>query len=264
MKSPDRHLARVIVGRTIADAWLNAAEFLYCNGREAFGLMVEITEPNAWGDEDLSVKDCLDQYLASHDKSSIETVAGTIFPSEYYNPGEAQALYDTYDENWPLIEALSTQNKYGTYFRRLTHLNVVSKDGTQTAIRPLEQMIDKMRVQLTGNGSTFRCVYPLCIYQPGIDAQVRYSFPCMTFLDLKISDGLVHLTAQYRNQMYITKAFGNFVGLAALQNFVAEEIGLKSGHLLCLATHAELDNNVPAVQRLLRECKHQLGANADV
>ncbi len=63
--------------------------------------------------------------------------------------------------------------------------------------------------------------------------------------------------------MYLTKAFGNLVGLRDLQTFIATEVGLVAGHLLCLATHAELDKRLAGAEDLLRSCRARLGTASD-
>jgi len=247
-------LAKVVQAQSLTEAWLAASEYLRDAGREAFGLMVEVTSPDSPQTLRDPVRAHLDRYLAGLPDQSIETVAGTIFPATYYRKGDAARLFATYELNWPLIRDLHRSNSGGTYFRRLTHLETIDRNGNRVRLNPLAHIIDKIRGQLRTRGP-YRTVYPLSIYQPGLDRKKVLSFPCMTFLDLKIDGRRLHLTAQYRNQMYTTKAYGNLVGLADLQDFVARETGLEVGHILCLATHAQLDQKVTGVKRLLSECR---------
>ena len=70
------------------------------------------------------------------------------------------------------------------------------------------------------------------------------------------------MTALYRNQQYIERAYGNFLGLARLQAFIAREIDLNIGALVCHATHAEIDDlGKKAVQDLLETSRALLAGD---
>ena len=66
-------------------------------------------------------------------------------------------------------------------------------------------------------------------------------FPCLSHISVTLFQGRLELTAVYRNQHFITKAYGNYVGLADLQAFIAAEAGCPVGDLLCVATHADAE-----------------------
>ena len=61
--------------------------------------------------------------------------------------------------------------------------------------------------------------------------------------DQRHPDGVLLLTAVYRNHYYMTKLLGNLIGLGWLQSFVAREAGLAVGSLTVLSTHAVLDTD---------------------
>ena len=64
-------------------------------------------------------------------------------------------------------------------------------------------------------------------------------FPCLTHIDLTLLDGQLHCTAVYRHQFLIEKAYGNFVGLAALLQFLCQQGGCTVGELVVHATLAD-------------------------
>ena len=65
---------------------------------------------------------------------------------------------------------------------------------------------------------------------------------CLSHISLKLGpDHELYLTAMYRYQFFIRKALGNFLGLARLQAFIAQEVGIPIGPLVCHATLAQLD-----------------------
>lgn len=66
--------------------------------------------------------------------------------------------------------------------------------------------------------------------------------PCLSHISFKAErGGKLHLTAVYRLHYYVQRAYGNLLGLARLQTFVAEQAGLTVGSLVCHSTRAELE-----------------------
>lgn len=62
----------------------------------------------------------------------------------------------------------------------------------------------------------------------------------------------------YRNQYYVARAYGNLLGLSRLQAFIAGELGLGVGELVCHATHAHLDGSVGSINALLVDMRQAL------
>jgi len=79
----------------------------------------------------------------------------------------------------------------------------------------------------------------------------------MSSLSFHIEGDQLRLSATYRNQYYIQRALGNFVGLAELQRFVAREAGMQQGILTVHACHAEIEKaaTLTDVHRLIRDCR---------
>lgn len=65
--------------------------------------------------------------------------------------------------------------------------------------------------------------------------------PCLAHISLTMIDERLHMTALYRRQSYVSRAYGNFLGLARLQHFLAAESAHQVGELMVVATHAEAD-----------------------
>ena len=65
--------------------------------------------------------------------------------------------------------------------------------------------------------------------------------PCLSHISLTMIDARLHMTALYRRQSYISRAYGNFLGLARLQQFLATESDHQVGELMIVASHAEAD-----------------------
>jgi hypothetical protein len=65
------------------------------------------------------------------------------------------------------------------------------------------------------------------------------------------------MNATYRNQTFITRAYGNYIGLAGLLRFIAAETGAQPGEVQVVATHAdaELSFGKRAVNELVERCR---------
>jgi hypothetical protein len=98
----------------------------------------------------------------------------------------------------------------------------------------------------------------LRMQQPGVD-RLMLGFPCLSHISLTLHDDAIHLTALYRNQGFLRKAYGNYVGLARLARFFATEIGVAVGEIACVASHADAELDVVgkrALESLVQDCEH--------
>jgi hypothetical protein len=51
------------------------------------------------------------------------------------------------------------------------------------------------------------------------------------------------MTALYRNHYFITKAYGNYLGLGWLLKFIADATDRKVGEVLCVSSMAKLETS---------------------
>lgn len=67
----------------------------------------------------------------------------------------------------------------------------------------------------------------------------------MSHLSLNLSDGKLSMVALYRHQTYVSRAYGNLLGLARLMRFLAAECtkDLQVGELMVVASHAEIEQS---------------------
>jgi hypothetical protein len=138
----------------------------------------------------------------------------------------------------------------GNYFHRL-----VSWPSSEERLNQLEALVLKLTNEIKAT-SPKSSRYEVGIEHPefdvvtsGGDVRVQspvhdknpMGFPCLSHLSFTLVDGELHLTALYRNQHFIARAYGNYVGLARLVEFVADESGCTPGEILCVATHADAE-----------------------
>jgi thymidylate synthase len=77
------------------------------------------------------------------------------------------------------------------------------------------------------------------------------SFPCLAHISLHLHEHQLHMQAVYRNEFLIGRAYGNYLGLAQLQAYIATAAGVGVGELLITAGHVELDGHRQAVGAML-------------
>jgi thymidylate synthase len=217
-------------------------------GREEFDLLVEISDGYVAATDNAYV-DVLDSYLRRRRWQSTSTVANTIFPNGLAMfSGSRQRLYERYESVYERARRASSKNQKGIYFHRLIRYPL-QRDPARS--NQLETVIRGLQGALLPGG--LHHAYELQVFCPGKDKRPR-GFPCMSSISLHVERGRLRMAATYRNQYYVQKALGNFIGLARLQGFLAEGAGIPAGALSVHAFHAQIDPGVTGadIEALLR------------
>jgi thymidylate synthase len=189
--------------------------------------------------EDLNIRTILDKALHDNGHSSVDTVANTLFPKTLWNRAlPRQRLYERYlDFAWRRVRKCSG-NVRGTYFQRFIayDLNVTQPIKDQKAVNQLEHVIDTWKTHENHRHSALQ----LSVFDPTRDHRHnrQLGFPCLhqvafTPAGTNGKDGL-SVTGFYATQTLFEKAYGNYVGLCRLGQFVAHELGLSFIRMTCL------------------------------
>jgi len=261
-------MAYLTTRETMTHAWLAAFDHLvHAHEREEFDLFVEITDPTP-AHADPSVVRVLDRLLVARGCHPVETVASTIFPAGLAATSRDRAhLYRRYGEIVPRLHKLKGNSK-GLYFERLIDYPL-SVRSVGERVNQVETIIHDLQGQLgrrsLGQGP-LGSAYEAQIFVPGKD-RLPQGFPCMSSLsfqlDRRSGRDQLRLAATYRNQHYVRRALGNFIGLAHLQRFVCTAVDLEPGPLTIHAFHAEIESTLGkgasfgkrAATNLLAECQ---------
>lgn len=273
-------MTKLITAQNLSLGWLQALDHLIlCGGRDT-NVMVVIEQIEK---EVADIREELDMFLSQQKKRaySVNTVANTIFPRAFYRPARGQEarsfLYQMYEEQFfPVIKKWSA-NSHGTYFHRM-----ISWSGMHGTVNQLENVILKLKKEL-GRPNTKSSIYEigistaeeeeqdsymheLRIYQPETDRTSVVGFPCLSHISLTLLKGRLHLTALYRNQHFIHRAYGNYLGLSRLLAFLCQETACEPGELSCIASHAdaELSLGKRAITDLVQSCKVSLARPSEV
>lgn len=247
-------MAKIFSGERIVPVWLAAVNGLEANKREGRNFILEISDPTHITAADRKVISIVDGALREGSKTSIKTVAGTIFPQAMYVRYGHPAFYQEFKTR--MVRA-KKKNTWGTYALRIIERRAVNPKET---VNPLEQIIIKLNRAAHG-GQPFKAVYELGVVEPAedldsldafgcelptfdvkIDGNIVRGGPCLSHLSFKLTDRKqVDLTAIYRYHYYCQRTLGNLIGLSQLLLFVANESKLKVGTLTCISTQAALD-----------------------
>jgi hypothetical protein len=252
-------------GPTCVSTWLQAIEYLE-KKKTACNIILGIETPTRLSAEDYRVQEHVNRFFACHEALPINTVATTIFPGSDYLHGGSQAVYEEFPKTFDKI-----REGWGTYAMRLLTKSLPAADG-KSLQSPLKQLVSKMKRQR--ETSRMRSVYEaslienddvltdIPIYRALSDAKhIRGRYlPCLSHLSFKLlPNDTVVLTAIYRYHYYVQRALGNLLGLAQLLSFVASEVGVEPGPLICHSTYATLDTDsgwtAMEVRQLIDECK---------
>lgn len=246
---------RYIAASDLSHGWLEAVRLLANTpGGKAVHLIVRIYDPTA---ETPQIRAAAQQLIdarnaaGSQELPDIETTRNTIFPATWARRHPEPALLAAYyRERYTKAGLLGFhQNGKGTYFGRM----VAYPRGCEEA--PADQLTDtvrKLRTELaTGQAKSSR--YEINIFSERKDTSPM-SFPCLAHLSVHLHGGRLHMQAVYRNEYLVGRAYGNYLGLAELQAYMAAQAGTKAGELLMTIGHVELEpGNTRAVRRMLHD-----------
>ncbi|WP_201268608.1 thymidylate synthase [Sinorhizobium meliloti] len=202
------------VSRAYARVLLRVAQG---RGKEVSPLVLSISE---FEEEDDELRKSLDTLLQSKGKCVVEDVAYTIFPERLWQMAQADRakLFRFYKMAFPAYQAMNrTANGRGLYFERMIMYGRGPCDGNQ-----LEYVLS----QYEGRDGIRDSMMQIATFDPERDhtPSAQLGFPCLqhvTFVPTK--SGLV-LNAFYATQQIFDKAYGNYLGLKQLGEFMGHEM----------------------------------------
>lgn len=233
-------------------AWLEAMRaIIAAPGGEIEPLVVTITNLRDGAPQELvSVRQILDAALVRDGLATGETVASTIFPRSMWNPGiDRNEFFARYLRVLPRIKRLNRQNQYGTYFERLIAFG-------DEKCNQLEYIIQTFQ-----RGNHRRSALQASIFNPFRDQthQRRRGFPCLQQVAFapNVERGELAITGFYATQDLYERAYGNYLGLCGLGQFVACQLDLKLTRMTCVASLAIMGDMAKSSATLLL---HQMDA----
>lgn len=221
-------------------AWAKAfLQIVDNSGTKISPLVMSITGFGEDGtpEEDATVRTTLDECLTEVGQQQVHTVANTIFSPSLYRLSkyDRHQLYEIYLETLPRYKALSIhKNKRGLYFERLIAFGSGPCEGNQ-----LEYIIR----EYTSKPGVRKSMLQASIFDPARDhvRSAQLGFPCLQQVSFVPAGGELVLNAFYATQQIFDKAYGNYLGLCRLGQFMAAEMGLKFGRMNCFTGVEKFD-----------------------
>jgi len=214
----------VVEATNISEAWARIYLHILDNsGTEIAPLVLSLSG----FDEDSRLRESLDALLLRKDKTSIENVAFTIFPERYWliARGDRARLFDLYENTFGRLQARNrNSNGRGLYFQRMTMYDRGPCEGNQ-----LEWIIS----QYNSREGVRRSMLQATIFDAGTDhvATAQLGFPCLQHVSFEPTSAGLVVNAFYATQQIFDKAYGNYLGLIQLGNFMAKELGMQLARL---------------------------------
>jgi hypothetical protein len=265
-------MAIFVSEKDVSTAWVAALDALMRGGGDAVNLTVSIADPTA---EDGDIRRILDRFIAEQRQERsvklVSTVANTLFPTSWYLPdrlGEKAAAH-LYELERITRGVSRRRNPRGTYFERM----VAWPGHGNREFNQLDQAIRRLRSAATrgyqrGHEYEVGVAMPsdevaVPVFVAGKDVSTR-GFPCLSHISFSLLHGVVHMLAVYRTHDFVSRAYGNYLGLGRVLQFVAHEAGLPAGELTCVSASATAETyrgasfGVERVRTLLDDCQASL------
>ena len=221
----------------LSRAWFEALKTVVERGEIAPLIVTFPAKQNDGNRDTPEVRTALDEMLGPVGKFSCGTVSNTIFPGSLWNPNEPSSrLYSAYLQVLPVLWK-NRRNKRGLYFERLIDYGNNKNPGS--GFNQLARVIENWHT-----GPHRRSGLQASIFDALNDhIKAPYlGFPCLhqiAFTPLNNGAGL-GITGYYGHEYIVDKAYGNYLGLAKLGEFMAHEMGLKLEQISVVASVASL------------------------
>ena len=245
-----------IVEDNLSVAWAKAF-LLTLEAGEIAPLIVVIKVPKeGLPDEVQTIRRALDDELEEAANGlSCQSVANTIFPQSLWNrQADRQKLYKRYLKILPRI-LKDPHNRYGVYFERLIAF------GHDAALRGGVNQLEHV-IQTWLNGNHRRTASLAAVFDPKRDHtnQRQRGFPCLQQVSFACQGrrGL-SVTGLYATQYIFQRAYGNYLGLCRLGNFMAQAMELDLTQVTCIASPAVRDKPKSSLQKLAAKMRKVLG-----
>lgn len=262
-------MAVFVSGPDVSSAWVAGLEALLDAGGDVVNLTVAMDDPSREHD---SVRAVLDEFNGARRKRDrrvqlISTIANTIFPQAWYQEHLGEAAEEhLYEIERTTRHVSRRRNRTGTYFERM----VAWPTADGESFNQLDHVIARFRSAKAkghqrANAAELGLAHPVedAIAVPivvnGKDRQTM-GFPCLSHLSFSLNGGVLHLGAVYRSHDFISRAYGNYVGLGRVLGFVAQQSGFPVGELACLSSSASAEVGKSGIGKasldeLLRKCR---------
>jgi len=250
------NLPLVIEEPNLSHAWGRVLLHVLDNSKRKLApLMVSVTGfAGGLPVEDAEIRQLLDAKLASKPKKfSSRVTALTIFPHDAWVRRGCMPVKDFSDwyleHFFPRLQARDSHNGRGTYFERMIRFQGTKKiAGGGFAFETKNQLEHNVSIwkRDRANGSSSRhSALQASVFDPAKDhtGGKMLGFPCLQQVSFSYDEAdQLALNAYYPTQYIMDRAYGNYLGLCHLGQFMARDMGLNFVRLNCFIGLPELGN----------------------
>ena len=228
----------VIEDTNLSHAWARLLLRVHARpGTEVAPLILSLSgfDQDGQAAEDPAVRGTLDELLMRKGRNAVENVAFTIFPQRTWqmSRGDRNRLFALYRATFPRWQAINRRaNGRGMYFERLIMYGRGPCDGNQLEwiLSQFKKGVRRSKLQAT-------------TFDPDRDhvTDAQLGFPCLQQVSFEPTSAGLVTNAFYATQQIFDKAYGNYLGLAQLGAFMAQEMGMSPARLNVMVGVAKLE-----------------------
>lgn len=225
----------IIEGSSVAECWLKCLQqMVKAKVNEISPAVIKINISEALPSYHFDLVNELDVFLKKVGQPSIETTANTIFPKNLSRG--CASVYERFDKIWKYVKR-DPKNHNGHYFRRFMAYG--EKSGGES-INQLKHIVETYNgVEGIRKPVHRRSALIAMTFDPLLDhtAQPQRGFPCLQQVCfVPHPDRSMSVNAIYAMQYLADRAFGNYIGLIELGQFMAKQMKLELKELQCIAS----------------------------
>ena len=192
--------------------------------------------------ENPAIRAALETALSSGEKTyPIDVTSLTIFPYKTWIR-LGRPTCENFSERCvkhllPRMRARDARNQYGTYFERMMAYSGMRTAGPRT-VNQLQHVVELLKKPRLVRESALQ----ISCFDPAKDhtGQPVRGFPCLQQIGIALDhEHRFSLNAFYPTQFSFDRAYGNYLGLCQLADFIAHETNLTFSHLNCFIGRPE-------------------------
>jgi hypothetical protein len=223
-------------------------------GGQAGPIVLELEAQQGTAIETTSIRRLVDEELRKHGKFSVDTTSFLIFPWKLWNmlgQPDVGRLSDIYLKKiYPALRRRGPKhNSHGTYFQRMiqfTGLNESARGRAEKEVNQLQRVLEVWEKAKEKGRHPRHSALQATIFDPAKDhhGAAQCGFPCLQQVSFDYHAGLLTIQAYYPTQYLFDRAYGNYLGLCHLGQFMAKEMGLEFSGLVCFIGSCHLGARV--------------------
>lgn len=219
-------MPHLVQEENVSKAWLAAKNHILGQpGHRCNSLIVAMQNPLELDD---GIHDQYNEYCQLVNITKPNKASSTIFPKKSYEilGHDRFKLYQRYPRVHKVLKG-----KWGSYFGQM----IDWKDG-QTRRNQLEDIIN----MINDREKVHKSAYTIQVVNPVKHLGWPRGAPCLNHILLQLENEprKMSLLAVYRNHDFGVKAYGNYIGLGHLLEFLASQTNFDIGSITCVSSHA--------------------------